>query len=77
LRVRLSPRANDDLRSAVGYLLEKNPAAAVELKEQLLATIDRLAEGEFEGPEVRLRSRESSSKLARDAVSDLLPARCS
>jgi plasmid stabilization system protein ParE len=37
-------------------LLERNPTAAVELKEQLLATIDRLAEGEFEGPEVRLRS---------------------
>jgi plasmid stabilization system protein ParE len=59
LRVRLSPRAHDDLRSAVGYLLEKNPAAAVELKEYLLATMERLAHGEFEGPEVRLRSGRS------------------
>jgi plasmid stabilization system protein ParE len=56
LRVRLSARAHDDLRSAVGYLIERNPAAAVELKEQFLATIDRLAQGEFEGPEVQLRS---------------------
>jgi plasmid stabilization system protein ParE len=59
VRVRLSPRAQDDLRSAVGYLLEKNPAAAIELKERLLATIDRLAHGEFEGPEVQLRSGRS------------------
>jgi plasmid stabilization system protein ParE len=59
LRVRLSLRAQNDLRSAVGYLLERNPVAAVELKGQFLATIDRLGQGLFEGPEVQLRSGRS------------------
>lgn len=56
MKIRFSPRARDDLRSAVEYLAGRNPAAAAELKDQLLLTIQRLAEGEFQGAEVQLRS---------------------
>jgi plasmid stabilization system protein ParE len=56
LTVRFSLRARSDLRTAVEYLAERNPAAAVALTEQLLETIERLAGGEFEEPPVQLRS---------------------
>jgi plasmid stabilization system protein ParE len=56
VKIKFSPRARDDLRSAVEYLTAKNPDAARDLKDQLLSTIERLADGEFEGPELRLRS---------------------
>jgi plasmid stabilization system protein ParE len=56
LKIRFSLRAREDLRSAVAYLAVKNPAAAKGLADQLLSTIERLAEGEFEGPETQLRS---------------------
>jgi plasmid stabilization system protein ParE len=56
LTVRFSPRARHDLRSAVEYLAARNPAAAAELADQLLSTIEKLAQGEFQGSEVQLRS---------------------
>ena len=34
----------------------RNPAAAAELIDQLLSTIKKLADGEFQGAELRLRS---------------------
>jgi plasmid stabilization system protein ParE len=56
VKVKFSPLARDDLRSAVEYLAPRNPEAARDLKDQLLSTIDKLAGGEFEGPELRPRS---------------------
>jgi plasmid stabilization system protein ParE len=56
LKIRFSPRARDDLRSAVEYVAARNTIAAAELRDHLLATIESLARGEFEGAEVRLRS---------------------
>jgi plasmid stabilization system protein ParE len=56
LKVRFSQAARSDLRAAVEFLTAKNPSAAIDLKEQLLTTVERLARGEFEGPEVQLRS---------------------
>jgi len=56
LKVRFSPRARHDLQSAVEYVAAQNPTAAAELTEQLLSTIEKLAQGEFQGTEVRLRS---------------------
>jgi plasmid stabilization system protein ParE len=56
VKIRFSPRARDDRRSAVEYLTGRNPGAAAELRDQLLLTIQRLADGEFQGPEVQLRS---------------------
>jgi plasmid stabilization system protein ParE len=56
LKIRFSPRARDDLRAAVEYLAARNATAAGELKDQLLVLIEKLAGGEFQGPEVQLRS---------------------
>ena len=56
MKVRFSPRARDDFRSAVEYLAVRNRTAAAELRDQLLSTIDKLAAGEFRGPEMKLRS---------------------
>jgi plasmid stabilization system protein ParE len=56
LKVRFSLRARRDLRSAVEYLAARNPNAAGELADQLLSTIEKLAQGEFQGTEVQLRS---------------------
>jgi plasmid stabilization system protein ParE len=56
LKVRFSPRARTDLRSAVEFIAARSTRAAAELRDHLLATIESLARGEFEGAEVRLRS---------------------
>ena len=56
MKVRFSPRARHDLRSAVEYVAAQNPTAAAELTDQLLSTIEKLAQGEFQGTEVQLRS---------------------
>jgi plasmid stabilization system protein ParE len=56
LKIRFSPRAREDLRSAVEYVAARSPDAAIELRDHLLSMIERLARGEFEGAEVRLRS---------------------
>jgi hypothetical protein len=56
LRVRFSPRAHHDLRSAIEYVAARNPTAAAELTDQFLSTIEKLAQGEFQGIEVQLRS---------------------
>jgi plasmid stabilization system protein ParE len=56
VKIRFSPRARDHIRSAVEHLPARNPVAARELKDQILSTIERLAGGEFEGPELRLLS---------------------
>jgi plasmid stabilization system protein ParE len=40
-------------------LLGRNPAAAGALKDQLIGTIEQLARGDFDGPEVQLRSGRS------------------
>ena len=56
MKIRFSPRARQGLRSAVEYLGARNPIAATELTDQLLSMIESLARGEFQGPEVQLRS---------------------
>lgn len=50
-----APEAVEDLAAAVGYLHERNPAAAVTTADHVFATVERLAAGEFDGPESRLR----------------------
>ena len=56
MKVKVSPRAREDLRAAVTYLMGRHPIAAVDLKERLLTTIDELAAGTFQGAEVQLHS---------------------
>jgi plasmid stabilization system protein ParE len=46
VKIRFSPRARDDIRSAVEHLTARNPVAARELKDQIPSTIERLAGGE-------------------------------
>jgi plasmid stabilization system protein ParE len=54
--VLLAPEAEEDLRCLVDYLRDRNPTAAAQLVDRIFAIIDRLAAGEFEGPEQTLRT---------------------
>ena len=45
-----------DIVEAITYLNERNPAAAAKLNAEIERCIERLADGEFEGPVSRLRS---------------------
>jgi plasmid stabilization system protein ParE len=56
LKVIFAPEAERDLLSAVEFLAGRNPAAAARLSAHVADIIGRLAEGDFEGPEQRLRS---------------------
>jgi plasmid stabilization system protein ParE len=56
LKFTLAPQARQDLHSAVSYLLDRNPSAAAALKNHLIGTIEQLARGDFDGPEIQLRS---------------------
>ena len=58
MTVVIAPEALEDLTAAVEYIAGRNPQAAARLGEAVFATIDRLAEGAFDGPEQRLRSGE-------------------
>jgi len=53
-----SPAAEQDFAALIGYLAERNPAAAVELGQRIFAMIDQLARGDFEGPEQTLEPHE-------------------
>jgi plasmid stabilization system protein ParE len=51
-----APQAEADLAAVVGYLAERNHVAAVEFGHRILTLIDKLAGGEFDGPEQTLTS---------------------
>ena len=55
MRIEFAPEAVDDLAGAIEYLQERNPGAAVVTAGLVFDAIDKLAAGEFEGPERRLR----------------------
>jgi len=55
VKIALAPEAVDDLAATIEYLQERNPLAAVARADAIFTVIDRLAAGEFEGPECRLR----------------------
>ena len=56
MKITIAPQALDDISGAITYLHERNPQAAAALSDRLFEIIDRLANGEFEGPESVLRS---------------------
>ena len=56
MKVVFAPEAERDLLAAVEFLSGRNPAAAVRLYTNVADIVGRLAEGDFEGPEQRLRS---------------------
>jgi plasmid stabilization system protein ParE len=56
VKVVLAGPAVEDLATQLGYIGQRNPDAADRLEARVFSIIERLAEGEFEGPEQRLRS---------------------
>jgi plasmid stabilization system protein ParE len=56
VRIEFAPEAVDDLAGAIEYLQERNPHAAAVTAGLVFDAIDKLAAGEFEGPERRLRT---------------------
>jgi toxin ParE1/3/4 len=56
VKIAFAPEAVEDLAAVVEYLAERNPRAAAATADAVFAVIDKLAAGEFEGPERELRS---------------------
>ena len=58
MTIRFAPEAAADLEAAVEFISERDPSAAARVAERVLSMVDRLARGEFEGPEQVLASGE-------------------
>jgi plasmid stabilization system protein ParE len=58
LKVIYSPQAIDDLQTYIRYVAARNPNAAAQVAQRILAVVDQLATGTFDGPEHQLRSGE-------------------
>lgn len=58
MRIGYTTEAHRDLLGAIDQVLPENPRAASHLAERLLATIERLAAGDFEGSETILTTGE-------------------
>jgi len=56
LKVIFAPEAEQDLLAALEFLGSRNPAVAAQLYRNVTELVRRLAEGDFEGPQRRLRS---------------------
>ena len=56
MKIRYSPEAAQDLLDVVEYFVPRNSPAAERLYEEVRALIRRIAAGELEGPEVKLRT---------------------
>ena len=56
MKVIFAPEAERDFLAVVEFLAGRNPAAAARLYANVTELVGRLAEGDFEGPEQRLRS---------------------
>jgi plasmid stabilization system protein ParE len=58
LKIRYTAEAHQDLLDALDHGMRNDPAATARLADRLLLVIERLAAGEFEGPEVILTTAE-------------------
>ena len=56
MKVTYTEEAIADIVEAVTYLSDRSPTAASRLDAEIVRCIERLADGEFEGPVSRLRS---------------------
>ena len=56
MKVVFAPEAEKDLLEALEFLGSRNPAVAGQLYGNVSKLVSRLAEGDFEGPQHRLRS---------------------
>jgi plasmid stabilization system protein ParE len=54
--ISFSPEAEVDFASVIEYLAERNRIAATELGRRIFAALDKLARGDFEGPQQTLRA---------------------
>jgi plasmid stabilization system protein ParE len=54
--VSFSPDAEVDFVDVIEYLAERNRNAATALGHRIFAALDKLARGDFEGPQVTLRA---------------------
>jgi plasmid stabilization system protein ParE len=59
LKIVFAPEAEEDLLAALDFLAARRPAAAAQLLGSVGTLVRRLADGDFEGPEARLRSGET------------------
>jgi len=57
--IHFAPQAEADFAAVIGYLAERNPVAAQDFAERIFALIDKLAAGDFAGPEQTLSSGET------------------
>jgi plasmid stabilization system protein ParE len=56
--ISFSPAAEVDFANVIEYLAARNKTAANELGRRIFAILDKLARGDFEGPQETLRSGE-------------------
>ncbi len=54
-----SPEAEEDLAEALEFIARENQVAAYDLADRIMNVGDRLAAGDFDGPETQLTSRET------------------
>ena len=59
MKILFAPEAEQDLDTAVDFLVGRNPPAAVQLVDGIRLLVSQLAEGEFDGPVQILRSGET------------------
>ena len=59
MTLHFAPQAEADFAAVIEYLAERNPVAAQEFGERIFALIDKLAAGDFEGPERLFRRARS------------------
>ena len=58
MTIYFAPKAEADFAAVIGYLAERNPAAAAELGDRIFTVIDKLARDELEGPNQTLLTGE-------------------
>jgi plasmid stabilization system protein ParE len=54
--IQFAPQAEADVAAVIVYLAERNPVAAQEFGKRIFALVDKLAAGDFDGPEQTLSS---------------------
>ena len=58
MSIYFSPEAEIDFAGAIGYLAERDRAAASEVGRRIFAALDKLVRRDFDGPEQTLRTGE-------------------
>jgi plasmid stabilization system protein ParE len=49
--IHFAPQAEADFAAVIGFIAERDPHAATEFGQRIFAVVDKLASGEFDGPE--------------------------